>query len=635
LTERRRAAIVLGVAALAAAWPLFLPWVYDTHDGHYALYNAAQFHRAVEDGHLPVRWLPDLFGGRGIPHFVFHHPLAFYAVELIRLVIPSTIASVKFFQILVIAAAGFTMREWLRGHLPPSAALAGAVAYVLAPYHLVEVHVRGDPPAMLAYAMVPVVLMGIERAAGGFRLGPAALATASATLVLSHMVSAMLWIPFLGLWALSRTRGAPRGAVARLAGGVAGGAMLSAWHWLPALAERDLVHIDSPLGALFVDYREHFVAWWQWLSPLWGYQGSFAGTRDDMSFQLGPVHLGVALLAAWMLFGSSPRESHRESSRGIALWSLATLLGSLAFTHSLSRIVWDALPFLRLAQYPWRFLAVSALASAALVAWAVARANPTRLVLFATLAPIASNLGFCVVEQNRLYAMLALWTAAVGLAAWLGWRRSDRGAAATSFTLCVLLAGAALPWSAVPFHSRPRGEPVVIPLHESDLSPARVRLGIRRTTARDDYLPRTVQVIPPRDPGQEYVPPPEAESPPPYERLMGSPEIVYLEKRTNRHFLRVTANSPAALALNLHEFPGWEVRLRDPDGVFRKVAHPWDERGRIVLSVPSGTTEIRVVFTRTEPRRAGGWISLAGLALVGLGAVSGKRRGPGIRTLRR
>ncbi len=620
MTERRRAALVLVAATFVAGWPLVLPWVYDTHDGHYAIYNAAQFDVAVRDGHLPVRWLPDLFGGRGIPHFVYYHPLAFYLVEAIRLVVPSTIASMKIFELLAIAAAGFTMREWLRGRLPAPAALAGAVAYVLAPYHLVEIHVKGDPPAMLAYAAAPLLPMAIERAARGARFGPAALALASAVLVLSHMLSALLLIPFLALWAALSIRSAPPRAAARVAGGVAAGAMLSAWHWLPALAERDLVHIDSPLGILFFDWREQFVAWWQWFSPLWGYHGSFAGTADAMSFQVGPVHVGAVLAAVPIL---------RKGRDALAVWSFATLVAALAMTHAASRSLWEILPFLRFVQYPWRFLSVVSLAASALVGWAVAREGGKRLVLLAAATPFALDAAFAGWERNGLYAALALWTGIAGLAVVALWTRSDRSAAATSFALSVLLSATALPWSAVPLHARLKGEPFVIPLRESDLAPERVRLGIRRTTARDDYLPRTVAAIPPRDPAQEYLPPPGAANPTPHETLAGDPVVEIVSNRTHRRVLRVRASVPSSLALNLHEFPGWEVRIRRGDAPPRVVSHAWDAEGRIVVPVPEGTSEIEVAFTSTEPRRTGGWISLAGLLIVGLGAgIAPRTKGP-------
>ncbi len=611
LTERRRAALVLVAASLVAGWPLLLPWVYDTHDGHYAIYNAAQFHEAFRDGHIPVRWLPDLFGGRGIPHFLYYHPLAFYFVEAIRLVVPSTIASMKIFELLAIAAAGFSMREWLRGWLPAPASLAGAVAYVLAPYHLVEIHVKGDPPAILAYAVAPLVPMAIERAARGTRFGPAGLAFASASLVLSHMLSAMLLVPFLALWAALSIRSSPPRALARLAGGVAAGAMLSAWHWLPALAERDLVHIDSPLGILFFDWREQFVAWWQWLSPLWGYHGSFEGTADDMSFQVGPVHVGAVAAAAVLL---------RKRRDALARWSIATLALALAMTHPASRAVWELVPFLRFVQYPWRFLSVVSLAASALLGWAVAQEGARRLVLLAAATPFVLNLAFAAWERNGLYAALAAWTGLAGVAAAALWNRSDRSAAATSFAITLLLASVALPWSAVPLHARLKGEPFVIPLRESDLAPERVRLGIRRTTARDDYLPRSVEAIPPRDPEQEYLPPREAAAPEPYETLSGDPVVEIVSYRAHRRVLAVRASVPSSFALNLHEFPGWEVRIREGGAPPRFVAHAWDAQGRIVVPVPEGPSEVEVVFVGTEPRRMGGWISLAGLLIVGLGA---------------
>src|SRR5262245_10228138 len=120
----------LVAAALAAGWPLLLPWIYDTHDGHYALYNAAQFDRALRDGQFPVRWLPDLFGGRGLPIFVYFHPLVFYAASLLHLFGPGFIVIFKLLGIGSLLLSGLAMRRWLEEYVARGAATVGAVAYV-------------------------------------------------------------------------------------------------------------------------------------------------------------------------------------------------------------------------------------------------------------------------------------------------------------------------------------------------------------------------------------------------------------------------------------------------------------------------------------------------------------------------
>jgi hypothetical protein len=104
---------VLIVTALAVGWPLILPWTYETHDGQYALYNAAQFDRALRDGELPVRWIPDVFGGRGLPLFLYYHPLTFYLVAFVHLFGPGFIAAMKLLTRATLPLSAWAMLSWL------------------------------------------------------------------------------------------------------------------------------------------------------------------------------------------------------------------------------------------------------------------------------------------------------------------------------------------------------------------------------------------------------------------------------------------------------------------------------------------------------------------------------------------
>jgi hypothetical protein len=605
-------AAVLLAAALVAGWPLLLPWTYDTHDGHYAFYNAAQFDHALRAGELPVRWLPDLFGGRGLPVFVYYHPLAFYLVSALHLFGLGFIAATKLLALATLPLSAWAMFAWLKEHVPAEAAAVGAAAYVAAPIHLVELHVKGDPPAALAFVFAPLVLLAIRRAAEGAPRGVPALAFASASLVLAHSVTAMILLPALALYALASLARPLPGRALRLAAGAGLGALLSVWHWGPALAERGLVYIDSRRGILAFDWREQFVAWWQLFSPLWGYHGSFPGTPDDMSFQLGPVHVAAIGLGLW-----GWRRS-RGSMRVFVTWGLATAAIAVAMTLPISRPVWELIDSLDYVQYPFRFLMPAAVATAALIAAAVAT-MPTRSVLIVcAILPPALTGAFAAVERNGLYAAIAAFQACAGLAAVLAATRGRDPERRAAPALALLFAAVALPWSATPLHARLKGEPTVIPLHEADLAPERVRLGIRRTTARDDYLPRAVteSAIPPRDPAQEYLPPPDA--PPPVELEVRRGDVRVGSVVRTARALRFEADSAdgGIVALERHDFPGWEVtRASPPTWIAEPVAHGTDDAGRIVVSLPPGPQRVVARWTETPLRRRCDAASLAGLVI--------------------
>ena len=594
---------ILLAAALAVAWPLFLPWTYDTHDGHYALYNAAQLDHALRAGQVPVRWIPDVFGGRGVPLFLYYHPLASYLVTALHVTGLGFVASMKVLELLAVTAAGFSMRAFLRAHVSGDAALVGAVAYVAAPIHVVELHVKGDPPALLAYAVAPLVFLAIRRAARGERFGVAGLGAACAALALAHSVTALILLPAAALYAALQKGDRPL-FLLRVAAGCVLGAALASFHVVPAMAERGLVYIDSPLGILAFDWRDHFVAWWQWLSPLWGYHGSFAGTKDDMSFQIGPAHVAGIVLGCVALRRAREREAVRFGT-----WAAVTVALAAFMTLSMSRGVWEVAGALRYVQFPWRFLMPLALGSCALVAMAVDAMPLRRMLLACALAPPVLTGVFAAITGNRFYLVVLVFQIVLG---GLAWMLRARGALA----LCMLWAGLVLPWSAVPFHARFKHEPAVIPLHEPDLRPERVRLGVRRTTARDDYLPRSVgeATIPPRDVLEEYLPPPGAVAAEDVLVRAGRVEISEVDRGGRGLTFVADAPEGGIVALNLHDFPGWTVRWYTGEGRFRGELVPGsDDAGRMVLSLPPGRLKVRAVFGETPERRFWDGVSLVGL----------------------
>jgi hypothetical protein len=616
VSEPRPRALLLAGLALATAvvgWPLLLPVTYDTHDGHYALYNAAQFDRALRDGEIPVRWLPDLHGGRGLPVFLYYHPLAFYVVSGLHALGLGLIASMRVLVLATLPLSGLAMAAWLRRSLPPLAAAVGGIAYLLAPYRAVEIHVKGDPPAALAFVFLPLVLLAAERASV---LG---LAFASAGLVLAHSVTALLVLPAAAAWAmLALPRGERGRPAAHVAAGTALGAALSAFHWVPALAEKGLVRVDSREGILFFDFRDHFLVPWQWLSPLWGYHGSFAGTADDMAFQIGPVHaVGLVAAAALVSSATPPR------ARRLAGWAVAVAVAALLLTLSLTSPLWEAMAPLRYVQFPWRTLALVALATSGALAAALAGARrPDRLLAAVALAPAAITLGFAAAHHHRLYLALGAGYGAVGLAARGLPQHRGRRLADVPVLVAGLMLAVALPWSAVPLHARLKGEPAVVPLGEGDLAPARVALGQRRTTARHDYLPRTVIEAPPLDPAQEYLPPPRSRPAEPLTVLEGTLRRARVSRDSGSLVLAYDADAPARVALELHAFPGWKATAAG-----RAVPYSIDPLGRIVVDLPAGAHVLELRWGRTPLRRLADAVTAAGVLAAILLAGARRRRG--------
>jgi hypothetical protein len=180
------------------------------------------------------------------------------------------------------------------------------------------------------------------------------------------------------------------------------GCGLAAFYVLPALMEIKLIAM-SQLTSGYFDYHQHYVYSSQWVRYAWGYGGSIAGPDDQMSFQIGPLQW-LALLGGLTALGASvfapafahadrrqdaPSATWRQTRREMWCWIAVAALAMFLMTGA-SVPVWDALPPLAFIQFPWRFLMLLSLASAALAALLLSRLHryPTTQSAIVLLAAI-------------------------------------------------------------------------------------------------------------------------------------------------------------------------------------------------------------------------------------------------------
>lgn len=165
---------------------------------------ADQFTALLRHGTIYPRWLPLSHGGLGSPVFYYYPPLAFYVSGLFGLLGLSTYASIIATFGAGLLASGYAMFAWLKD--TARAPLAGALLFMAAPYHLFDFYGRGAQAEYLAIAFIPLIALGIRRAAEG-RIG--LLAVAYAGMILTHLPLALLASLFLiapyGLWLAGRS----------------------------------------------------------------------------------------------------------------------------------------------------------------------------------------------------------------------------------------------------------------------------------------------------------------------------------------------------------------------------------------------------------------------------------------------
>jgi hypothetical protein len=576
--------------ALLAAGPLWGPGLLNTRgggDSPFNLMRVQQLAANLRAGTFPARWMPDAAYGLGYPFFSYYAALPYYLAAGLTLIGVDILSAIKLTQTIFFAAAAVGMYAWARRVLHSRAGgWLAAVAYTVAPYHLVNVYVRGDSLSeFAAFAFYPLILWGLDRLAERPSLRraiPPALAYAG--LIVTHNLSAFIFslcvlLPYAALYVFRFTHHASRltpkkrlPAIALFIGSLFIGISLAAWYWLPALAETDAVQMTAQTSGYFA-YENHFRAA-DLAQPkfIFDYY-TVTPDRPTAFAAMGLVQTILTLTgAAAVLFAALRRRlTGRDWRLEIAHWLFA--LGGVLLTTwlvtPLSRPLWDALPPLQLIQFPWRILSVQALFTALL-----AGAIPS------------------LVPAHR-----GKWT---GWPQWL-----------TSITLALLLAVAGLAGL----------RPDYLPIAAGEVTVERLQLyelftGNVGTTIRYEWLPRWV--VPRPFTGPALFDPDEPPRAIPLDgELVGATEIAHAP--TRRTWTVEAGTGGAEIAFPLYYWPGWRAAV-DAAPVETR---PTPGSGYLALAVPPGKHTVAIWLGRTPVRLAAELISLAaGLAVLGTGIVA-------------
>ena len=359
---------VLGLATLLAGIPLFQFKLMTGHDFLAYLPRSFEFYQGLNSGQVFPRWSADFAFGYGEPTFNFSPPVVYYLTAFFHVIGFSFLSAENLAAFAILVLSGLGMYLLAGQAFGPRGGLVAAVAYLFAPYLLVSLYVRHALADFSAFAFIPFAFWGLYRytAVGGYwRLLISALSTA--LLVLSSTSVSLFTFPALLLlfattqyfeWRWRKSCVTP--ALARGLWLLFLGLALSAFYWLPSLAETEFVHLDRRLAG-YQDFHNHFLYIQQLFFSHWGYGISVPGPEDGMNFAIGPVHL---LLVAASLWVSWRIASGLRQGGFLVLFFLSLIILAGFFTIGTSAFIWERLSFLQLLQFPWRFLSLIAVSTA-------------------------------------------------------------------------------------------------------------------------------------------------------------------------------------------------------------------------------------------------------------------------------
>ena len=566
--------MIVPLLSLVAIQPILtgiLPW---RGDGLLHLVRLAELERAVRAGVLFPRWSPGLGYGFGFPLFHYYAPFSYYVGLLPRLLGFSLPVSLALSYVGALWVLGWGVALWARDVWRDwLGVLTAVLATLYAPYILYNSYHRAALAELWGLAWLVLVLWAVNRMIDEQRLKikeyPSAhifnpstnsgqvllslifISVFYALLILSHNITAMIGTPLIvgyAIFLLVGKRPFNLYSLIFILLSLFLGLALSAFFWLPAFFERNLVQIENLTTTSGFTYLNHFLTWIEVL----------AWPQTAVPLQVNPpiprsLSWPVVLLAilAWLPIKRLKIEGLKVQRLGLTIAALVCLLMVLPWSQPL----WEALGLLAFVQFPWRFL------------------GPASIFM----------------------AMLA----GLGAMNFYGWLRSQAlvNRPKSHYSLFIIVVSSlillfALPWL---FPSRAQSLP-------QDMSPAdtiqfEVETGWLGTTAAADYLPRTVQALPMPDNGRSGL----AATQLPHELAMTGLQLDFSSIRFNYE-----SDEPMPITFHQFMFPGWQAAV---DGVAVELL-PSEPEGLITAVLPPGEHIFELTFGNTPLRRVAHVISV-------------------------
>lgn len=371
--------LIVFILSLITIFPLFHVGFFPIHDNT-QVQRVFEMSKSLKDSMLPVRWVNDLGYGYGYPLFNFYGPLAYYIGGIFAFFVDSLLAT-KIMIGLAMIGSGLTMYLFAKSLWGKTGGLLTATLYLFAPYHAVDLYVRGDIGELWAYMFVPLLFLGLYKVFTSSIMNNSypkkshftfdishfqgiVLSTIGFTgIILSHNLSAFMITPFLllvGVIGVFFSKDKFVTACTLLFAAILA-VGLSAFYVLPVFGELRYTNVLSQIGG-GADFHNHFVCLSQLWQSQWGFGGSTKGCIDGLSFMIGKIHIMLSIGSVLLLpFLWTRKQTFLTTILCIVGLFLATFM-MLPFSQN----VWEKIPQMAFLQYPWRYLLLTSFFSSLL-----------------------------------------------------------------------------------------------------------------------------------------------------------------------------------------------------------------------------------------------------------------------------
>ncbi len=365
LTKPTSHIVILLLFSLCLIFPYFHAGYFPTHDGEWAVVRLAEMYRALTDGQFPVRYSTYLNYNYGYPLFNFAYPLPYYLGAPVASIIGFVNTTKLIFAISIpLSAIGMYLASRKIWDCDGSGVVAGAL-YILAPYRLVDLYVRGSIGECVSFAIAPfllyVGLLLLERKNNFFLISLFALLLGA--LITTHNIMGLYFTPIIAIILVSTAFSNNTKRWGSLVLAFLLGVGLSAFFLVPVLFEKGNILLAQ------IPIAERSLNWvypGQLLFSDWGYGVPPNEDSFTVALGLGQVIIMIGFLTLFLtkFFWREKIQSKIIVATLTVLWVL-TLLMMFPPTN----FIWENIPLLKEINYPWTLLGPLVFLTAVSAGW--------------------------------------------------------------------------------------------------------------------------------------------------------------------------------------------------------------------------------------------------------------------------
>ena len=568
------AILVIGTALAVAGHNLVNRLIPDLHDINTFLWSKAAY-QVFQTGVLYPQWLPQMWYGFGLPIFYFYPPLFYWLTILGQTMGLGTIVSVKIVLVLSLLLGSTFLFLWLKEWTSKISAAVAVGFWIVTPYYLSLIHVRGAFPEFMALNLIPVGLWCITKLWKNperkkYFVG---LVLSIGAIILTHNLTTVVALAVYGIYLAYLYWGEQAKKSLLIYSGLSLvlALLVTSFYWLPAFVYKSAINTAVLTAGKFY-YGANFN------NP--SYLINFWLKQEYGWLTLGIVP-AIIFVIGWISFSEVSQNIIRKR---LLFWlSVSAILIFLVMPFSM--FLWDWIPGINLFQFPSRIL------------------GPIGLILAVVLAFLLEALFSKSADKLRVGAVMVLIS-------------------------CVL----AWPFTAV------RPYPALPDAKDSDLTmtgyfdaltreinrknDGDAEISPERGALASEYVPRNFdeeklnglfektinKFTTVNESGERQLEYPELIE---TANTDSSIEIItnqYLDKK----FI-ITSDTSQTIRINQFEFPTWQIKLNET--VVAPVIEP-EEPGQF-LDIPAGRNILEMKIIATPPIRWGRILSLLGLILIG------------------